>query len=224
LTAAKRTSVTFSKRAARPNAFTEEPSITVNGVIRPLNDEFAARIRMAMHREGLNPGERFFEVALLDLALENSWHPVREYLAGLRWDRVPRLDTWLSTYLGAQDSELHRAWGRCHLLAAVKRVLEPGWKHDAILVLEGEQGIGKSRAIAMLAGAFFSDALKVGQDSKEIIELTGGSWLVKFAEMEGISGREMSAIKAMLSRTTDSARLAYGRTTSRPARSKTRCG
>jgi hypothetical protein len=195
------------------NAFTEQPSITVDDVTWPVNDDIVARIRMAMHREGFNPGERFFEVALLDLALENSRHPVREYLAGLQWDGVPRLDTWLPTYLGAEDTELHRAWGRCHLLAAVKRVLEPGAKHDAILVLEGDQGIGKSRAIAVLAGKFFTDALKVGLDSKEIIELTDGCWLVEYPELEGITGREMSSVKAQLSRCSDRARLAYGRST-----------
>src|SRR5262249_31905755 len=155
------------------NAFTEQPSITVDDVERPMNDDIMARLRMAMHREGLNPGERFFEVAMLDIALGNSWHPVREYLARLQWDNTPRIDTWLTTYLGAEDNELHRAWGRCHLLAAVQRIIEPGAKHDAILVLEGEQGIGKSRAIATLTPrpSWFTDALKVGQDAKEIIEL-----------------------------------------------------
>jgi hypothetical protein len=195
------------------NAFTEQPSITVNGVTRALNDEVVARLRMAMHREGLNPSESFFEVALLDLALENSWHPVREYLAGLKWDGVLRLDTWLTTYLGAEDTKLHQAWGRCHLLAAVKRIMSPGAKHDAILVFEGDQGIGKSRAIAILAGPYFTDALKVGLDSKEVIELTDGCWLAEYPELEGITGREMSSVKAQLSRCSDRARLAYGRST-----------
>jgi putative DNA primase/helicase len=203
-----------SSAALCHNEFTAQPCITVDDVTRPLNDEILAQIRMAMHRARLNPSERFVEVALLDLALENGWHPVRQYLQSLAWDGTPRLDTWLSTYLGVEDSELHRAWGRCHLLAAVQRILRPGCKHDAILVFEGAQGLGKSRAIATLAGPFFTDALKVGQDAKEIIELTGGSWLVEFAEMEGISNREMSAIKSMLSRCSDKARLAYGRSTS----------
>jgi hypothetical protein len=183
------------------NAFTEQQYISHDGAIWPITDDIIARIRMAMHREGFNPPERFFDVAILDIALGNSWHPIREYLHGLKWDGVARLDTWLTNYLGAEDTELHRAWGRCHLLAAVKRVMEPGTKHDEILVFEGEQGLGKSTAIATLAGPqFFTDALKIGQDSKETIELTTGVWLAEMPELEGISGKEAASVKSMLSK------------------------
>ena len=75
--------------------------------------------------------------------LEHSFDPIREYLDGLKWDGVPRLDGWLTRYCGAADTPLNRAFGRKTLLAAVRRVREPGCKFDFMLVLEGPQGQGK---------------------------------------------------------------------------------
>jgi predicted P-loop ATPase len=45
------------------------------------------------------------------VARENPVHPVRDYLNALKWDRTARLDTWLTTYLGVEDSHYARAIG-----------------------------------------------------------------------------------------------------------------
>ena len=63
---------------------------------------------------------------------------------GLEWDGIERLDTWLSAFLDAEDNELNRAYGRKTLIGAVRRVRQPGCKHDTVLVLQGRQGKGKS--------------------------------------------------------------------------------
>ena len=56
---------------------------------------------------------------------------------------LERLDTWLTTYLGVDDTALHRAWGTIFLTAAVRRVYDPGCKFDHVLVLEGPEGADK---------------------------------------------------------------------------------
>ena len=132
---------------------------------------------------------------------------------------MPRIAEWLHAYLGAENTELNSAYGRLHLIAAVRRVRRPGVKHDTILVLQGPQGKGKSSAIKALCPneEFFSDSLSVGADQKEVIEITTGKWLVEFAELDGMGKREAGTIKAMLSRQVDGSRLAYGRArTERP--------
>ena len=74
---------------------------------------------------------------------ERLYHPVRDYLESLVWDGVPRLDTLLIDYLGADDTPYVRAATRKTLTAGVARIYEPGVKFDSILVLNGPQGIGK---------------------------------------------------------------------------------
>ena len=63
-------------------------------------------------------------------AQETAFHPVRQYLNQLHWDGIERLDGWLSTYGGAIESEYVRAAGAIVLIAAVRRVRQPGCKFD----------------------------------------------------------------------------------------------
>ena len=45
------------------------------------------------------------------------------------------------------------------LIGSVRRIFEPGAKHDTATVLMGHQGCGKSTFWKILGGAFFSDSL-----------------------------------------------------------------
>ena len=130
-----------------------------------------------------------------EIARKNSFHPIRDYLDGLQWDSKPRLDKWLHTYLKAEDTELNSAYGRKHLIAAVRRVRRPGAKHDPMVILEGNQGDEKSTATEALCANedWFSDNMTVGADSKEIIEQTDGKWLIELPELDGMSRREPTA-------------------------------
>lgn len=143
----------------------------------------------------------------------NSFHPVRDYLNGLEWDGIPRLDYLLIDYLGAPDTPYHRAAIRVHLAGAVARVMQPGFKYDTMLSLTGAQGIGKSTFIRILArNQWFSDSLTTVQ-GKEAYEQLQGVWLLEIAEMMATKKAEQEAIKLFLSKTEDIYREAYGRRT-----------
>jgi predicted P-loop ATPase len=145
--------------------------------------------------------------------MENKFDPVKDYIDGLAWDRQPRLDCWFTTYLGAEDNELNREFGRIALTAAVRRVRHPGTKFDPIIVLEGPMGTQKSKAIETMAGIEnFSDQTILGARDKEQQELLAGIWLYEIAELSGMRRAEVEHIKAFASRTHDRARPAYGRT------------
>src|SRR5690606_5186613 len=139
--------------------------------------------------------------------------PVCEYLDSLDWDGTPRLSRWLTSYLGAEDTELNRAIGRLVLVAAVRRAREPGGKFDTIVVLEGRiQGEGKSTALAILAGREnFSDQDILALDAKAQMENVEGVWIYEICELEGMTRADVSKVKAFASRQEDRARPAYGR-------------
>lgn len=181
-----------------------------------LEDKDVTRLRIEVQeRCGLIFAKDAFWEYVTDYAHRRTYHPVREYLDAVqgRWDGTPRLDTWLVRYGGAEDSDYVRAVGSLSLLAAVRRVRQPGCKFDEITILEGKQGVEKSTALSVLAGegSWFTDGLSLGAAPKEVIELLSGSWIVEFAEMDGIKKNEIESVKAMVSRRTDKARPAYGR-------------
>ncbi len=150
------------------------------------------------------------EEAVTNVAHARKFHPVRDYLLALRWDGVPRLDNWLTDYLGVEDSDYTRAVARKTLCAAVARVMRPGCKFDHVLVFEGLQGIGKSTVCKILGGAWAAD-FTLDPHNKDSIQLMQGRWVIELAEMETSRKADLQALKAFISRSKDEARLAYGR-------------
>ena len=176
-----------------------------------INSKILVLRSAVMYQFGFDPGE-LTQPAVFRLCLKHAFNPVRDYLDGLEWDRKPRLDTWLTAYLGALDEPLNRAFGSKTLIAAARRVREPGTKFDNALVLEGEQGAGKSRTVQILAGEYFRDEEIISKSNREIQELTCGVWLYEMSELVGLSKRDVEHVKNFLSRTHDSARGVWGRT------------
>jgi predicted P-loop ATPase/phage/plasmid primase-like uncharacterized protein len=148
--------------------------------------------------------------AVETVARDRLFHPVREYLDGLVWDGLPRLDTWLVTYLGAVDTLYIRAIGARWLISAVARIYVPGCQADCALILEGPQGIRKSSALAVLARPWFTDRLS-DLGSKDAAMETRGVWIIELAELDTMSRAEVGTIKAFMSRRQDRFRPPYGK-------------
>ncbi len=147
------------------------------------------------------------------LALHEKRHQfndVTAYLDGLQWDGVPRLDTLLIDYLGAEDTPYVRAVTRIAFTAAAARAQSPGCKFDTMLIILGPQGIGKSTLISIMSCGWFTDALRTFE-GKEASELLQGVWLVEVSELEAFNRSESGRIKQFLSQKVDRFRAAYGR-------------
>lgn len=143
---------------------------------------------------------------------QNQHHPVKEYLNSLVWDGIKRLDTLLIDYFEAEDNTYTRAVTRKTLSAAVARIFHPGCKFDYMLLLVGEQGLGKSYLINRLGGKWFSDSLTtvVGKEAYEQLQ---GVWIVEMGELSAAKKADIEALKHFISKQEDIFREAYGRRT-----------
>ena len=200
---------------------TKSKATSISEFAGTVTDSVFLELRALIHAEfGFDPGKQHIEDAVYGLANHHRFHPVLDYLDGLTWDGTPRIDRWLVTYGGAEDTPYVRAVGAMFMIAAVRRVRKPGSKFDEMLVLESAQGWNKSLALRTLAvrSEWFTDQPLLGLSAKETIEQTSGKWIVEVAELQGMSKREVERIKAHLSSQKDTARLAYGRTTSEAKR------
>lgn len=140
---------------------------------------------------------------------ERSFHPVQQYLAGLQWDGVLRLDNWLTTHMGAVASPYVSCVGKCWMISAVARAIKPGIKADHCLILEGQQGTLKSTGVQVLGEPWFTDDVgEVGtKDTLDQIQ----NWIVELGELDSISKTDAGKLKAFMSRQTDRFRPPYGR-------------
>ncbi len=133
------------------------------------------------------------------LAHRNHYHPVRDYLRRLTWDKTSRLDTWLPTYCHAADTPYTRAVGAKTLIAAVARVEDPGCKVDTVTITVNKQGTGKSMVWRTLAGdAWFTDHLPDLHD-KDAMQSLRGKWIIELGELAVLQRSEVEAIKRFIS-------------------------
>ena len=148
--------------------------------------------------------------AALNVAMQNAYHPVKDYLEALEWDGAPRLKTWLSEYCSVPESDYTKAIGEKVLLAAVSRIYQPGAKFDHVLILEGPQGVGKSTLVSILGKYWYGDVV-LDPHNKDTVDALKGKWIVELSEME-CAKKDVTSLKRFISCTTDRVRLAYART------------
>lgn len=173
-------------------------------------------------RYGITGKEKISDAVTVERT-RNRRHPVREYLNGIEWDGVRRLETVIIDTLGADDTPLVRAMTRKHFTAAVARVFRPGAKYDYCLVLCGPEGIGKSTLFAVMGGDWFTDSVFT-TEGKDGMDLIRGAWVVELAELSAIRYSEAEKTKAFISRQFDTYRPAYSRTVERIPRQCVFCG
>ncbi len=165
--------------------------------------------------------------AIDTVADERRFHPVRDWLKGLKHDGTPRLEKWLMHVLGIDpraDPPAGRSpaeWkrhirymqlvSRFILLGLVARVMEPGCKFDYAPVLEGPGGIGKSTFVKVLVGEeFFSDThFDIGQ-GKDGMEQFAGLWAYELSELTALRRADSEQVKQFFSSQKDRFRGAYG--------------
>jgi predicted P-loop ATPase len=165
-----------------------------------------------LQHNGIEVGLEIAGQAVQTVARDRSFHPVREYLGALEWDKVPRLDQWLNIYLGVKQTAFAAAAGRCWLISAVARILNPGCQVDYCLVVEGNQGILKSSALRKLAVRdewFTDDIAQLG--TKDASLQTIGVWLIEMGELKGMHKAELEHVKAFITRRIERFRPPYGK-------------
>jgi predicted P-loop ATPase len=189
-----------------------------------LSDDHISAIQIQLQRKGLaSIGAAVTLQAIVRIAHENPFHPIRDWLNGLAWDEEPRLDNWMRDYLGAADIPYVRKISRLFLIAMVARVMEPGCKSDHMIMLEHVQGAQKSTACKILAGGdrWFSDTLPPLGEHTDHVRLSmhlRGLWLAEFSDLAAMKRADVDELKRFLTVTTERFTAKHAKTETREPR------
>jgi len=137
--------------------------------------------------------------------------PLQEFISGLRWDGTPRVATWLATYCGAEDTKTTGWIGTTLCCALVARAMEPGCMQRYMVILEGDENIGKS-AVVRILGHPWARTLSRDVDTKDAQMLLRGCWVMEVPELDSFRKSEESRIKAFVSDPSDHLILKYENT------------
>ena len=187
---------------------------------RPVGNKFwrdadTAQLKSLIDIRYVSFSSRNHDVSFTKIADDRHFHPIRDYLDKLpQWDAIPRVGELFIRYLKADDTPYIRAVTRKTFAAAVARIYHPGTKFDNVLVLDGEQGIGKSTIVRDLAGSnYYSETLSLADmESKAGAEKLQGVWIAEIGELAGMKKMDIEKVKAFFSTSDDQYRPSYGKT------------
>ena len=177
---------------------------------RPWEDNDNAGLYWYLEKAYQITGNGKIDSALSLHSTKHAFNDVTDYLSGLTWDGVERLDSLFIDYLGAEDEPYIRAVTRKSFTAAVARAMTPGAKFDQMVILSGPQGIGKSTLLDTMSCGWFNDSIRTFE-GKEASELLQGVWIVEIAELDAFRRTDTARIKQFISQRADRFRAAYGR-------------
>ena len=138
-----------------------------------------------------------------EIARERAYHPIIDLFeklgwpSNLIWDAAPRVETWLSEYLGMRDSADARAIGTAWLISAIARIFDPGSRAPGVLVLVGANSRAKREVFRILAHDFYA------ADIETTAEALRGVWIAQIDLDEPRSLAEVRALKAFVARRSD---------------------
>ena len=183
--------------------------------VRPIADSDYASLTAYLEREYLLTSKDKAIDAVLITCNANRYNPVTAWLSSLKWDGESRIPYLLPTYLGCDMNDYNISAIKLWMRGAIARAFHPGIKFDTMLVLKGEQGIGKSEFLRKMAHepSWFNDNFNTVEGDAAAEKLRG-MWIVEIAELLAVkNAKEVEGVKAFITSREDKYRPKYARET-----------
>lgn len=191
-----------------------------------VTDEDDSEIRVYLNLVYQISGKDLIYDSVVHQASKRRIHPIRTFLSQLpEWDGIPRIENIVCELYDINPNQFYKEASKSWWVGIIQRIMRPGSKFDMILVISGQQGIGKSqfgKSIATLnwnggmstidsqPNYFGDDELPF--DKKDAYEQLGGIMIYELPEFEKYYKKsDASTIKSFVSKTSDKFRKSYGR-------------
>ncbi len=185
---------------------TWEPSVVEGDTLCDQNITHIRYYLSSIHN--FEPQKSVVGEACMMVSKNKSYHPVKKYIEKEEWDGVRRIDEWLNKSVGCVNNIYTSQAGAKFLIATVSRIYNPGCKFDYMLILEGDQGIGKSTMIEEMASSWYLDT-NFGHKDKDLIDAMRGAFIIEISELSGMNKKDVDWLKSFLSKKVDRVRLPY---------------
>lgn len=139
---------------------------------------------------------------------KNQVNEIVNWIESLEWDGEHRLNHWLTHAFGVEDNEYHSAVGANWFKGLVKRVIHPGSKMDYMIVLEGQQGLGKSSSLTVLGKGYHAETV-LDLGNKDFFMLLKRNIIVEFSEGYTMSRADSRIMKSVITMQEDNIRAPY---------------
>ena len=181
-----------------------------NGKVKQLTKRHKELLRSAIEkRYKIKVNAIDIETALVGASERYRYHPIKSKILSTKWDGIPRAESFFIDVFGVEDNVYNRECTRKWLLAGVYRAFEPGTKFDEMLIIHGEQGLGKSTTFLKLSlGCHLEPTEEI---KEELMRKALRSWVVELSELATMKKTDSDTFKAWLSTPVDCVKKLYDR-------------
>ena len=188
---------------------------TTFGNWEPYGQKELSRAYVMLYREyGLCADQRDVKASVEELASQNRYDPVKEYILGLEADEsvVPdaTAERMMERFFGCKDPLSNRMW-LLFMVAAVKRLLEPGCAWKYLPILAGPQSIAKSWFVEHLFGTerYSNQTVEKNIRWNQLVVGCQGNWVNELAECDHLFKGDQSRLKNFVSSSVESVEAKY---------------
>lgn len=180
-------------------------------------------LRSYMNEKGIHCSRSDMDDYLNNILARNHFNPVENLLLKTTWDgqdRIGEIISILGIDSNSFEAGLVRKWLHQCVALALNDPNEP-YGGDGVLVLQGDQGIGKTLFCSKLAlnPDWFAEGVSIDMGNKDTIIQSTGVWIAELGELDSTLKKEQSVLKAFLTARKDTYRVPYGRASiTRPRR------
>lgn len=163
--------------------------------------------------------------SLTNIAAKNQYNPVLTWVNSKPWDGVNRWDDFCKTVtpkevkLLPDGTPLHIALIKRWMVSAIAAASSNGISAQGMLVLQGDQNLGKTRWFKSLAPAdldVLQDGVQLRVDDKDSVKQAVSKWMIELGELDATFKKsDIAALKSFITRDHDELRQAYARKESR---------
>ena len=149
------------------------------------------------------------------IAQQDNFHPIVEQLKQNPWDGIPRLNSFIATLTTTNDSLTYKLLKRWMISAIAAIHTDKGFSASGVLVLAGEQYLGKTQFIKSL-DPYDCDAIKGGATldpmNKDCVRTLSEFWIAELGELDASFRKaDIARLKSYLTESSDKIRLPYAR-------------
>lgn len=169
-----------------------------------------SELKSACERNQMPRGD--LKLHLESVARLDAYHPFRDWILSAEWDGEDRITPLAETLLTPAEYESARVpfllrW----LIGGAAAVLHRGFFTKNVLVLQGPQNIYKTTWFkSLFPDGCFREGLILNPESKDSVITAVTHLCCELGELEATMKRDVSALKAFISNTTDTYRRPYG--------------
>jgi len=185
------------------DSFKDEIMIAHGDQMRPLQDDDLTRLQAVLEDWGFRsvPRENLRH-AVQAAAAAHKYDSATDWLIGLPWDGVPRVERFLPDYFSTEDSPYTRAVSKYLWTALAGRVLDPGCQCDMVPILVGDQGVRKTTSLrALVVSPDHFTEISLNDRDDNLSRKMRGRLAGEIGELRGLHSRELEDIKSFITRT-----------------------